>query len=54
MPLNHPSKPCHYKQQHKLAQTLLSHLLETIIFDTALLFIMIWSEVKYRHCDPLD
>ena len=40
------------KQQHKQEQTVLSHFPERIICDTDLLVIMIWSEVKYGHCDP--
>jgi|TARA_B110000914_G_scaffold157183_1_gene138221 nicotinamide riboside kinase len=40
------------KQQHKQEQTVLSLLPERIICDTDLLVIMIWSEVKYGHCDP--
>jgi nicotinamide riboside kinase len=40
------------KQQHKQEQTVLSLLPERIICDTDLLVIMIWSEVKYVHCDP--
>ena len=40
------------KQQHKQELTVLSHLPERIICDTDLLVIMIWSEVKYGHCDP--
>lgn len=40
------------KQQHKKEQTVLSHSPEKIVCDTDLLVIMIWSEVKYGHCDP--
>lgn len=40
------------KQQHKREQTVLSQLPEKIVCDTDLLVIMIWSEVKYGHCDP--
>jgi nicotinamide riboside kinase len=40
------------KQQHKQEQTVLSYLPEKIICDTDLLVIMIWSEVRYGHCDP--
>jgi len=40
------------KQQHKQEQALLSHFPEKIVCDTDLLVIMIWSEVKYGHCDP--
>lgn len=40
------------RQQHRQEQTLLSQLPEKIICDTDLLVIMIWSEVKYRCCDP--
>lgn len=40
------------KQQHNQEQALLSHLPEKLICDTDLLVIMIWSEVKYGHCDP--
>lgn len=39
------------KQQHKQEQTLLSHFPERLVCDTDLLVIMIWSEVKYEHCD---
>jgi nicotinamide riboside kinase len=39
------------KQQHKQEQTVLSYLPEKIICDTDLLVIMIWSEVRYGHCD---
>jgi nicotinamide riboside kinase len=40
------------KQQHKQEQTFLSHSPERMVCDTDLLVIMIWSEVKYGHCDP--
>ena len=40
------------KQQHEKEQTILSHLPNRIVCDTDLLVIMIWSEVKYGHCDP--
>jgi nicotinamide riboside kinase len=40
------------KQQHKQEQMVLSYLPEKIICDTDLLVIMIWSEVRYGHCDP--
>jgi len=39
------------KQQHKKEQALLSHSPEKLVCDTDLLVIMIWSEVKYGHCD---
>lgn len=40
------------KQQYTQEQTVLSLLPERIICDTDLLVTMIWSEVKYGHCDP--
>ena len=40
------------KLQHRQEQALLSRFPERIICDTDLLVIMIWSEVKYGHCDP--
>jgi nicotinamide riboside kinase len=40
------------KQQYKKEQALLSNSPKRIICDTDLLVIIIWSEVKYGHCDP--
>ncbi|MFT4817430.1 MAG: nicotinamide riboside kinase [Pseudohongiellaceae bacterium] len=40
------------KQQHKQEQIVLSPLPGRMVCDTDLLVIMIWSEVKYQHCDP--
>lgn len=40
------------KQQHKQEQAALTDFPEKIVCDTDLLVIMIWSEVKYGHCDP--
>ena len=40
------------KQQHQAEQALLAHSPKRIVCDTDLLVIMIWSEVKYGHCDP--
>jgi len=40
------------KQQHKQERMALSRFPEKIVCDTDLLVIMIWSEVKYGHCDP--
>ena len=39
------------KQQHRKEQALLSQSPEKLVCDTDLLVIMIWSEVKYGHCD---
>ena len=40
------------KQQNKQEKALLSRLPERIICDTDLLVIIVWSEVRYGHCDP--
>jgi nicotinamide riboside kinase len=40
------------KQQNEQEQALLSHFPERIVCDTDLLVIMVWSEVKYGHCNP--
>ena len=40
------------KQQHQQEQMLLAHSPEKIVCDTDLLVIMIWSELRYGHCDP--
>jgi len=40
------------KQQDKREQAILSRSPKRIICDTDILVVMIWSEVKYGHCDP--
>lgn len=40
------------KQQHEKEQSVLSLFPNRIVCDTDLLVIMVWSEVKYGHCDP--
>lgn len=40
------------KQQHKREEAALAESPEKLVCDTDLLVIIIWSEVKYGHCDP--
>jgi nicotinamide riboside kinase len=40
------------RQQHRQELALLAHRPATIICDTDLLVLMVWSEVKYGSCDP--